>query len=62
MRTEPTTAIGTSHRLCEVWQYVLGFALIHLAPGDPIQFYAAQSGGMTILKAGTSGSKPPFPR
>ena len=26
---------------------VLGFALIHLAPGDPIQFYAAQSGGMT---------------
>src|SRR5262249_27358945 len=25
---------------------VLGFALIHLAPGDPIQFYAAQSGGM----------------
>jgi peptide/nickel transport system permease protein len=24
-----------------------GFALIHLAPGDPIQFYAAQSGGMT---------------
>src|SRR5262249_47878409 len=26
---------------------ILGFALIHLAPGDPIQFYAAQSGGMT---------------
>src|SRR6266849_6465064 len=26
---------------------LLGFALIHLAPGDPIQFYAAQSGGMT---------------
>ena len=25
---------------------LLGFALIHLAPGDPIQFYAAQSGGM----------------
>lgn len=26
---------------------ILGFALIHLAPGDPVQFYAAQSGGMT---------------
>src|SRR5262249_30215605 len=26
---------------------ILGFALIHLAPGDPIQFYAAQSGSMT---------------
>jgi ABC-type dipeptide/oligopeptide/nickel transport system permease component len=26
---------------------LLGFALIHLAPDDPIQFYAAQSGGMT---------------
>jgi peptide/nickel transport system permease protein len=26
---------------------LLGFALIHLAPGDPIQFYAAQSGSMT---------------
>jgi peptide/nickel transport system permease protein len=26
---------------------LLGFALIHLAPGDPIQFFAAQSGGMT---------------
>jgi peptide/nickel transport system permease protein len=26
---------------------LLGFALIHVAPGDPIQFYAAQSGGMT---------------
>src|SRR5262249_16656771 len=26
---------------------ILGFALIHLAPGDPIQFYPAQSGGRT---------------
>ena len=26
---------------------LLGFALIHLAPGDPIQFYAAQSASMT---------------
>src|SRR5215472_7627497 len=26
---------------------LLGFALIHLAPGDPIQFYAAQAGSMT---------------
>jgi ABC-type dipeptide/oligopeptide/nickel transport system permease component len=26
---------------------LLGFALIHLAPGDPIQFYAAQTSGMS---------------
>jgi len=26
---------------------LLGFALIHMAPGDPIQFYAAQTSGMT---------------
>src|ERR1700704_1386366 len=28
MRTEATTAIGTSHRFCALWQYVLGFPLV----------------------------------
>ena len=48
MRTEATTAIGTSHRFCELWQYVLGFALILWVLRVPLTTTAL---GLLILSA-----------
>ena len=48
MRTEATTAIGTSHRFCELWQYVLGFALVLWVLRVPLTTTAL---GLLILSA-----------